>query len=178
MNPKEFVANLLAEVKLAEKRLAKAQERLAPLAERIKTALRAGDRAAAEKLAVSYEQAKDDVTRAEQDVATAKATFEDGKKRGAQAERDQKTLRTAQALGGALGAVNKSMDTAKAADDMLAKLSEDTAMAEARLHVLLDDAESKLPPELRTPSGVPGGKPAAPAPPPVSTAEDILKEFE
>jgi phage shock protein A len=175
VNPKEFVANLLAEVKLAEKRLAKAQERLAPLADRIKAALRAGDRATAEKLAVTFEQAKDDVTRAEQDVATAKTTFEEGKKRGAQAERDQKTLRTAQALGGALGAVNKAMDTAKAADDMLAKLSEDTAMAEARLHVLLDDAESKLPPELRS---APGGKPAAPPPPPVSTAEDILKEFE
>lgn len=175
MNPKEFVANLLAEVKLAEKRLAKAQERQAPLAERIKAALRAGDRAAAEKLAVAYEQAKDDVARAEQEVAAAKEAFEAGKKRGAQAERDLRTLRTAQALGGALGAVNAAMDTAKAADDMLSKLSEDTAMAEARLHVLLDDAESKLPPELRA---APGGAPAAPAPPPVSTAEDILKEFE
>lgn len=174
MNPKEFVANLLAEVKLAEKRLAKAQERLAPLAERIKSALRAGDRATAEKLAVGFEQAKDDVARAEQDVATARETFEAGKKRGAQAERDLRTLKTAQALGGALGAVNAAMDTARAADDMLSKLSEDTAMAEARLEVLLDDAESRLPPELRSAPGTP----TAPPPPPVSTAEDILKEFE
>ena len=35
MTPKEFVANLLAEVKLAEKRLAKAQEKQAPLLTRL-----------------------------------------------------------------------------------------------------------------------------------------------
>ena len=175
MTPNEALANLLAEVKLAEKRLAKAQEKLAPVADRIKAALRAGDRPAAEKLAMSYEQAKDEVTAAEDAVAQAKAAFEAGKKQSSATQANIKTIRNAQALGNALGAINKSMDLTKDADDMARKLEEDAAMAEAKLDVLLDEAESKLPPELRGPSGP---KPAAPPPPPPSTAEDILKEFE
>lgn len=175
MTPKEYAANLLAEVKLAEKRLERARERFDPLAERIKTALRAGDRPAAEKMALAYEQAKDEVARAEKDVATAKEAFEAGKKRAAQAEQSARTLKNAQALGGALGAMNAAMDTASAAEDMLKKLEEDAAMADARLEVLLQDAEDKLPPELRGPSGP---SKSAPPPPPIHTAEDILKEFE
>lgn len=175
MTPKEYAANLLAEVKLAEKRLEKAKERFDPLAERIKAALRAGDRPAAEKMALAYEQAKDEVARAEKDVATAKEAFEAGKKRAAQAEVNARTLKNAQVLGGALGALNDAMNTASAAEDMLKKLEEDAAMADARLEVLLQDAEDKLPPELRGPSGP---AKAAPPPPPLNTAEDILKEFE
>jgi DNA repair exonuclease SbcCD ATPase subunit len=176
MTPKEYAANLLAEVKLAEKRLEKAKERFDPLAERIKAALRAGDRPAAEKMALAYEQAKDEVARAEGDVAAAKEAFEAGKKRAAQAEQSARTLKNAQALGGALGAINAAMDTANAAEDMLKKLEEDAALADAKLDLLLQDAEEKLPPELRGPSG-PSSK-GAPPPPPLNTAEDILKEFE
>jgi hypothetical protein len=164
MTPRELVANLLAEVKLAEKRLAKAQEALAPVADRIRAALRAGDRPAAETLARAYEERKEDVARAEQAVAQAKEEFEAGKKRAAGAEQAARTLKHAQALGAALGGVNQAMQTAKAADDMLERLEQDTALSDARLEVLLQEAEGKLPPE-------------APAPPP-STAEDILKEFE
>lgn len=174
MTPKEFAANLLAEVKLAEKRLEKAKERCDPLAERIKTALRAGDRPAALKLAEAYEQAKDEVARAEKDVADAKEAFEAGKKRAAQMEQSARALKNAQALGTALGAVNAAMDAASAAEDMLKKLEEDAALADAKLDLLLQDAEDKLPPELRGASGPTG----APPPPPLNTAEDILKEFE
>jgi hypothetical protein len=175
MTPNELKANLLAEVKLAEKKLAKAQEKLAPVADRIKAALRAGDRPAAEKLAMAYEQAKDEVAAAESAVAQAKTAFETGKKQASQVQASVKTIKNAQVLGGALGAINKSMDIAKDADDMMRKLEEDAAMAEAKLDVLLDEAESKLPPELRG-AGPPKAKPAPP--PPINTAEDILKEFE
>lgn len=175
MTPNEFKANLLAEVKLAEKKLAKAQEKLAPIADRIKAALRAGDRPAAEKLALAYEQAKDEVTSAESAVAHAKEGFEAGKKQAGQMQANVKTLKNAQVLGGALGAINKSMELAKDTDEMMRKLEEDAAMAEAKLDLLLDEADSKLPPELRGP-GAPSK--AAPPPPPINTAEDILKEFE
>lgn len=174
MTPKEFAASLLAEVKLAERRLEKARERFEPQAERIKLALRAGDRAAAEKLALVYEQAKDEVARAERDVAQARETFQAGKRRAAQAEHDAKRLRGAQALGGALGAMHAAMDTASAAEDMLRKLEEDAALAEAKVDVLLQDAEDRLPPELRDPDGPTTSAP----PPPLRTAEDILQEFE
>ncbi|MCO5165827.1 MAG: hypothetical protein M9894_05605 [Planctomycetes bacterium] len=160
MTPKEFAANLLAEVKLAEKRLEKAREKLEPQAERIKAALRAGDRAAAEKLALSYEQAKDDVARAEADVARAKEEFEQGKRKAADAERNARTLRSAQALGGALGAFNEAMGTVDAAEDMLRRLEEEAAIAEARVDLALDAA----------------GEPPPPPPPP--RPEDLLKEFE
>jgi hypothetical protein len=175
MNPMEHVAALLAEVKLAEKRLAKAQEKLEPTANRIRAALRAGDRATAEKLAGGYEQQKEEVTLAEQAVAQAKEAYETGKRGAKTALVSQKTLKTTTALGGALGAMHKAMDTASAAQDALQKLEEETAMSEARLDVLMKDAEDRLPPELKAP---PGGAPAAPPPPPINTAEDILKEFE
>lgn len=175
MTPNEAVANLLAEVKLAEKKLAKAQEKLAPLTDRIKAALRAGDRPAAEKLALAYEQAKDEVAAAEAAVAQAKEAFEAGKKQSAQTKANIKTIQQAQALSKPLGAFHSAMDTTKDAEDMAKKLEEDAALAEAKLDLLLDEAEAKLPPELRGPGGA---KPAAPPPPPRSTAEDILKEFE
>ncbi|MBX3465584.1 MAG: hypothetical protein KF878_01630 [Planctomycetes bacterium] len=160
MTPKEFVANLLAEVKLAEKRLEKARERLAPQAERIKAALRAGDRAAAEKLALAYEQAKDDAARAEADVARAKEELDEGKRKASDAERNARTLRTAQALGGALGAFGEAMGTVDAAEDMLRRLEEEAALSEARADLALEAA----------------GEPPPPPPPP--RPEDLLKEFE
>jgi phage shock protein A len=173
VTPNEHVANLLAEVKLAEKKLARAQEKLAPVADRIKAALRAGDRPAAEKLALHYEQAKDEVGAAESAVAQAKEAYEAGKKQAGQTKATIKAIQQAQALGTPLGAMNAAFDKAKDADDMAKKLEEEAALAEAKLDLLLDEAEAKLPPELRG-----TGAPKPPPPPPPNTAEDILKEFE
>lgn len=163
MTPKEYAANLLAEVKLAEKRLEKARERCEPLADRIRAALRAGDRPAAERLALEYERAKDEVARAEKEVAAAKEAFEEGKRRAARAEESARALKNAQALGSALGAMNAAMDTVSAAEDMLKRLEEEAAVAEAKLDILLEEARDRLPPD---------------DPPSPRAAEDILKEFE
>jgi hypothetical protein len=160
MTPNEAVANLLAEVKLAEKRLEKAQERLAPLPDRIKAALRAVDRPAAERLALAYEQAKADVASAEQDVARAKAAFATGKQRGADLSRAMKTAQQTNAINSSLAAFDKANQTASSADDLLKKLEEETAMAEARLDIALGDL------------------PAVDEPPPRRSPEDLLKELE
>jgi chromosome segregation ATPase len=160
MTPNEAVANLLAEVKLAERRLEKAQERLAPLPDRIKAALRAQDRAAAERLALAFEEAKADVARAEQDVAAAKASFTAGKQRGADLTRAVKAAQANQALLGPLEAMAKANKTASAGDEMLKRLEEEAAMSEARLEVALGDA------------------PPLDEPPPPRSPEDILRELE
>lgn len=159
--PKQALAELLAEVKLAEKKHAAAQERLEPLKANIKRALTAGDRPAAEKLALAYEQQKDEVARAEQQVAAARAAFESGKKTIAGVEANLKTAKQANALADPLKKMLGSMDVAAGADDMLRKLAEDAAVSEAKLEMLIEDADQKG------------------APPPVpSSPEDLLKEFE
>lgn len=174
VDPKMYVVQLLTEVKLAEKKVAKARERLEPLAGRIKQALTAGDRPTAEKLALSYEQAKDEVARAEKELEAAKSAHEQGKKAAAGASANLRSARTNAALADALGKVNSSLDTAKAGEDALRALEEASAMSDARLDLALEEADRLAGPDV---AGS-GPKRAAPPPPPPSGAEDILKEFE
>jgi hypothetical protein len=172
VDPKMYVVELLTEVKLAEKRVAKVREKLEPLAGRIKQALTAGDRPTAEKLALSYEQAKDELARAERELEAAKAAHEQGKKAAAGASANLRSARTNAALADALGKVNGSLDTAKAGEDALRALEEESAISDARLDMALEEADRLGGPDL-------GPKRPAAAPPPLpSTAEDILKEFE
>lgn len=174
VDPKMHVVELLTEVKLSEKKVAKAKERLEPIAGRIKQALTAGDRPAAEKLALAYEQAKDEVARAEQQLAEAKAAHEAGKKAAAGASANLKAARTNSALAQALGNVNASFDTAKAGEEALRAIEEEAAIADARLDLALEEADRRGGPSIAE-----GPKrPTPPPPPPPSAAEDILKEFE
>ncbi len=176
VDPKMYVVQLLTEVKLSEKKLAKAKEKLEPLAGRIKQALTAGDRPTAEKLALSYEQAKDEVARAEKELEAAKSAHEQGKKAAAGASANLRSARTNSALADALGKVNASLDTGKAGEDALRALEEESAMSDARLDMALEEADRLGGPDV---AGHPGPKRPAPPPPPLpSGAEDILKEFE
>lgn len=167
MHPNEMRANLLAEVKLAERRLAGAQEKLGPVDDAIRAALRAGDRPAAERLAERRVELQREVERREADVRAAQDALDDGKRRLDGLERDLRTLRTAQALGGALEAFADAERTAGAADDMLRRLEEGAALDEARAELALGELE-----------GAGGAAAPAPPPPPVSAAEDLLRELE
>lgn len=160
MNPNEAVANLLAEVKLAERRLEKAQERLAPLPDRIKAALRAQDRPAAERLARAYEDAKAEVGKHEAEVRQAKDAYTSGKQRMGDLTRAAKAAQGTNALLGSLQAFERANATVNAAEEMLKKLEEEAAMADARLEVALGDL------------------PVPDEPPPPRSPEDILKELE
>lgn len=172
VDPKMYVVQLLTEVKLAEKKVAKAREKLEPMASRIKQALTAGDRPTAERLALSYEQAKDEVARAEKELEAAKSAHEEGKKAAAGASANLRSARTNAALADALGKVNASFDTAKAGEEALRALEEESALSDARLDLAMEEADRLAGPDL-------GPKRPTPPPPPMpSGAEDILKEFE
>lgn len=170
---KLVLADLLAEVKLAEKKLEKSQGQLPAIEARIKQALVAGKRELAKKYALEYEERKLEVKRCEQGVALAKQEYERGKARaleGPSAKSLQRMAQTAQAM----NAMADSLGVLSSDDDMLRKLDEKSAVAEARLDLAIDDAAAKHP-ELHDASGPSS---LEPPPPPLNTAEDILKEFE
>jgi superfamily II RNA helicase len=167
------LAGLLAEVKLGEKKLEKVKAKL-PMGEaRIKQALIAGKRELAKKYALAYEETKLEVTRAEQHLAICKKQYEQGKAKSA-AMPSAASLRRTRDMSKAMNSMADSLNMATNDDDMLRKLEEGSAIAEARLDLAVDAAMENHP-EIDMPVGPSTSLPASP---PISTAEDILKEFE
>lgn len=165
----QHLAQLLGEVKLAEKRLQKAQDRVAPAEARIKAALRAGDRASAERYALDHQEVKLELERARKELELARAAHARGQEqaRGLTSTRGlQEIARAQEGLVGALGALTDQ-------DELVRKLDEEAAVADARLDVALDDADRLHPGALAGPAAGP-----TPPLPPLSTAEDILRELE
>lgn len=154
---KERLASLLAEVKLTERKVEKLQQQLTPQEEAIKSALRAGNRERAKELALRFEELKDEVSRAEAQVARAKQAHALAKKQGQELGRALERKE----LSDALGAVADTLLAVNKDDDMLARLERENALQQARAEIALSDAGVELPEE---------------APP--SSPEDILKEFE
>ncbi|MGE0708899.1 MAG: hypothetical protein AB7N76_22645 [Planctomycetota bacterium] len=158
---KERQAALLGEVKFAERQLEKVQAKLPPLEQRIKDALRAGKREAAQELAVVYEQLKDEAKQAEAKVARAKQALEQGKRQSAELKQALK----GKELSDAMGAIADTVLSVGKDDDILERLERENALSEARMDVALGASEGGVDPqteaELRRLS-----------------AEDILKEFE
>ena len=154
---KERLASLLAEVKLAERKVEKLQQQLTPQEEAIKSALRAGNRERAKELALRFEELKDEVSRAEAQVVRAKQAHALAKKQGQELGRALERKE----LSDALGAVADTLLAVNKDDDMLARLERENALQQARAEIALSDAGVELPEE---------------APP--SSPEDILKEFE
>ena len=167
---KMILADLLAEVKLAEKKLEKTKSTL-PVAEaRIKQALIAGNRELAKKYALSYEERKLEVKRAEQHLTICKKQFAQGKIQ-AQSATSAKSLRRTTELTKAMNIMTDALNMATDDDEMLQKLETDAAVAEARLDLATEAALEKQPEiDIAPPTGA--------APPPTISAEDILKEFE
>lgn len=173
MDPrKQALAQLLAEVKLSEKKVQKAKAKLPPLEARIKQALVAGKRELAKRYALEFEEQKLAVRRCEQQLALAKRQYEEGQRKALE-QPSAKQLRSMQHMAKAMEGLADSLGVLDADQDMLRRLEEDAAHAEARLDIALEDATAKNP-ELALPAD-PGPEEAAP---PLSTAEDILKEFE
>ncbi|MDC3379421.1 hypothetical protein OAX78_03970 [Planctomycetota bacterium] len=165
----QFLAELLAEVKLAEKKIQKLEGKIAPAAARIKAALRAGNREKALQFAETYEDLKQELTLAQKYLEAAKARHAQGKRQVS----DAKSLKSVVAITKAQEGLVKAMDTLGGAEDMLSKIEEEAAVSEAKLDIAIDDAEAKNP-------GVDFSKPVsnAQAQSPISGAEDILAEFE
>jgi phage shock protein A len=140
MNPNEVLAQILTEVKLAERQLAKLQAQSAPMEESIKSALRAGDRPNAEKLALKYEQLKAQIGRIEKNVKDGRAQYDAARVKSKQIQSDVKSARGLNETTKALAGMAGSMEMLKEQDRMVQKLEEEAAMSEARLEVAMDDA--------------------------------------
>lgn len=170
---KMVLADLLAEVKLAEKKLGKVKAKLPVGESRIKQALVAGKRELAKKYALEFEEIKLQVKRAEQHLAICKKQYEAGKVKAQEAP-TQKALGRMVQMSDAMNKMADSLDVANDAEDMVRKLEEDAAVADARLDIAVDSARMNNP-EI----DMPPPTSATPEPlPPLNTAEDILKEFE
>ncbi|HBP23549.1 MAG TPA: hypothetical protein DEA08_37940 [Planctomycetes bacterium] len=154
---RERLAALLTEVKLAERKVEKLEQQLGPREEAIKSALRAGERERAKELALSYEELKDELGRAEQQVVRAKQAHALAKKQGQELGRalERKELTDA------LGAVADTLLSVNKDDDILARLERENALQQARAEIALSDAGVEVEDE-----------------PPRASPEDILKEFE
>lgn len=167
--PKEILANLLAEVKLAERKLDRDEAKKGELEAAIKSALRSGDRARAEKLALDYERAKDEVERRKALIAKARAEYEATKGKVKQLESDMKSVQRAKPLADAMEKMNQAFEVAGGAEDVLRKIEEEVAYSEAKLEIANQDAEAHA-----RKAGVFDAEPA----PPTRSPDDILEEFE
>lgn len=160
--PDAMLANLLAEVKLADKKLEQIAEKRTATENSIRAALRSGDRPAAEKLALHLERIKDEQKRYENQRAQAKQAYETGKVKIRDLKVNMKAARSAKATADALGGVLDAHATLKGADDVLRQIEQDVAMTEARLEIAADEADAVIEPQLD----------------PKLVAESILAEFE
>ncbi len=140
MNPNEVLAQILTEVKLAERQLSKLEAQRAPMEESIKSALRASDRSRAEKLALKYEELKVQIQRIEKNIKDGRAQYEGAKGKSKKIQSDVKSARTLNETTKALSGMAGSMEMLKEQDRMVQKLEEQAAISEARLEVAMDDA--------------------------------------
>lgn len=154
---KDRLAALLAEVKLAERKVEKLEQQRGPQEEAIKSALRAGKRERAKELALRFEELKDQIEAAQRQVVRAKQAHALAKKQGKELGRALERKE----LSDALGAVADTLLTVGKDDDILAKLERENALQQARAEIALSDAGIEVEEE-----------------PPPSSPEDILKEFE
>lgn len=137
----EYLARILGEAKLLEKKLEKEAERRKALEDRIRVALKAGDRPAAEKMALELERAKDGCARLEREIKSTRDQYEQAKQRVKQVGHDVRAAKTLGATAQALEGLNKAMGLAKDTEEMVRKLEEDAAVAEARLDIAGQNAE-------------------------------------
>lgn len=137
----EYLAQLLGEAKLLEKKLEKAQEQRRVMEDRIRTALKAGDRPGAEKLALELEHVKDEEARLQKGIATARAQYEEAKGKVKQVTQSAKTAQSLAQTAKALDGLNKAMGLTKDTEDMVRKLEEEAAISEAKLEIAGEEAE-------------------------------------
>ncbi|MEZ6183420.1 MAG: hypothetical protein R3F62_00230 [Planctomycetota bacterium] len=160
--PDAMLADLLAEVKLAQKKLDQLGERRGSTENSIRAALRAGDRAAAEKLALSLERLKDEQRRTEQQRAQAQQAYEQGKVKLKDLKQNLKSAQASKRTADALNAVLDGHQTLSAADDILRQIEQEVAISDARLEVAGQEAERVAGPQID----------------PKLLAESVLAEFE
>lgn len=164
---KARLAALLGEVKFAERQLEKAQAALAPREARVKQALLAGERERALEYAVALEEERQRVVQAERKVAVASQAFEQAKAQGREL---REALGRKEILTG-LGAIAETFQAVGGADDILAQLERENALAEARADLALERAGPTLPSD-------PASLLAEFEQPAPGSPEDILREFE
>lgn len=164
----QYLAQILGEAKLLEKKLEKATQQKKVVEDRIRTALKAGDRKTAEKFALELEQVKDEETRLQKGIATARAQYEEAKGKAKQVQQNVKSASTLAHTAKALEGLNKAMGLAKDTEDMVRKIAEEAAISEAKLEIAGEEAESHA--RRAGAEDVEAVKKL--------TAEQILREFE
>jgi phage shock protein A len=174
MNKNQQKVYLRTQVKIAEKKLKSSQEKEQLISNKIRVALRAGERAAAEKLAPLLNEAREDLDFAKKQLGMAK-NFE--AKAVQQVDAIDRKIKQVEALKplikakeGLANSLNKlSGDTAAAGtDDMIRKIEEQAALNEARLDIAMEDAAVKNP----------GQSAEVEKMMEQSAAEDILRQME
>lgn len=174
LNSNQQKVYLRTQVKLAEKKAKTAQDRETLISNKIRIALKAGDRPAAEKLALALNEAREDLAFANQQLSTCKnmeakmgSQLDQVDRKVAQAKAMQPLIKAQDGLAKSLNKLTGDA-TVGGADDMIRKLEEQAALSEAKMEIAMDDAAMNAPmtsPELE--------KKAAEL-----SAEDILRQME
>lgn len=135
-----------AQVKLAEKDLKKAQDKEAAIANRIRDALRSGNRPEAEKWAHSLNEARQELDFSKQKLAHLKNLHAQATAADAKMAKDIKRVKSLEPIIKAQNAMADAVNLLNGeaaiggAQDMIRKIEEDAALTEAKMDIALDDA--------------------------------------
>lgn len=134
---------LRAEVKIAEKELARAEEGEKAATSRVKAALRAGDREKAARLAIELDEARDKLGFAKKKVEIARMLEKKGSAEAASQARELERAKALQPLIKLQNSLASALNKARGGggtDDMIRKLEDDAALGEARFEMAMEDA--------------------------------------
>ena len=163
MTPDDALLHALTEIKHLERRWAKTSFERGQLEDQIKAALRGGDRDRALQRSLQLEDLKAKQHTLEHALQHAKRHHASLRAKVQDLSAAQRRAALQGELARAFDQLTTSLETLSAADDVLADLDQQQALAQARLDVAADGAHPHTP---------------DPTPPPPSTAEDLLAEIE
>lgn len=146
-DPKVF---LRTQVKMAEKELERATQAEANLANKVRAALTAGDRALAEKMARELNMARDALTFARKRMTIAQELERKGRAELGVLDQELERARRLEGLNKAQAGLVASLEKvqARGADDMVQKLEEEAALKEARLELAMEERSGGVDPNV------------------------------
>ncbi|MDF1666829.1 MAG: hypothetical protein P1V97_34080 [Planctomycetota bacterium] len=151
LNSNQQKVYLRTQVKLAQKKAKTAQDRETLISNKIRIALKAGDRPAAEKLALALNEAREDLAFANQQLKTCQnmeakmgSQLDQVDRKVAQAKAMQPLIKAQDGLASSLNKLSGGADVG-GADDMIRKLEEQAALSEAKMEIAMDDAAVHAP---------------------------------
>lgn len=135
-----------AQVKLAEKDLKKAQDKEAAIANRIRDALRSGNRPDAEKWAHALNEARQDLEFSKKKLEQCKALHAQAVAADNKVLKNMKHIKSLEPMIKAQNAMADAVNLLNGeaaiggAQDMIRKIEEDAALTEAKMDIALEDA--------------------------------------